>query len=277
MYQNQSLLNMKPITRFATIILSLGLGFFFSSCQKENVTDSSQQSAKTDSERRLIRTFYGPTIPFEGGIARAWVSEDLNGTPMAVGVNFSERALKNLPTVPKDYILNLPNHSATDFFKHVFINWNPLGHEPDPIYGLPHFDIHFYNITSADRILIGPNDSIQFANAPDTQYVPPFYVQTPGGVPMMGAHWIDVLSPEFNGSLFTKTFILGSYDGEFIFWEPMITLDYFLTRPDVTIPIRQPQAFHQDGWYPQNYLIRFTTSPNQYTVALTDLMYHQGQ
>jgi hypothetical protein len=103
------------------------------------------------------------------------------------------------------------------------------------------------------------------------------YAPTPGGVPQMGAHWVDVTSPEFNGGIFTKTFIWGSYDGSFIFWEPMITLDYLLTQPNDLIPLRQPEAFQKDGWYATNYKISYTKNPNQYTVALTDLMFHAGE
>ncbi len=47
-----------------------------------------------------------------------------------------------------------------------------------------------------------------------------------GGVPQMGAHWVDVTSPELNGSTFAQTFIYGSYDGQVNFYEPMITLDF---------------------------------------------------
>jgi hypothetical protein len=57
----------------------------------------------------------------------------------------------------------------------------------------------------------------------------------------MGAHWADLLSPEFSGSPFTKTFILGTYDGKVIFWEPMITRAYLLTQPDEFVTVRQPR------------------------------------
>ena len=42
----------------------------------------------------------------------------------------------------------------------------------------------------------------------------------------MGAHWLDITSPELNQEnpkSFTQTFIYGSYDGKVIFMEPMIT------------------------------------------------------
>ena len=93
----------------------------------------------------------------------------------------------------------------------------------------------------------------------------------------MGAHWADVTSPEFNGGGFTKTFIMGSWNGSFIFYEPMITRDYLLTQQDVTSPVRQAAAYARSGWYPTDYRVSYSTSPNQYTVSLINLTYHTGQ
>jgi hypothetical protein len=112
---------------------------------------------------------------------------------------------------------------------------------------------------------------------PDGMYVPENYIELPGLVPGMGAHWADVTSPELNGAPFTYTFIWGSYDGHFIFWEPMITLDYLMSMPDDLIAIPQPAAYEMSGWYATDFSIRFSEKPNQYTVALENLMYHQGQ
>jgi hypothetical protein len=43
----------------------------------------------------------------------------------------------------------------------------------------------------------------------------------------MGNHLLDSQSPELKDSLpFATTFIYGAYEGELIFWEPMITLDF---------------------------------------------------
>ena len=258
----------------------LAAATLFASCQKEALTDS-QTSSSTDigsrSDPSKTRTFYGPPVEIGDGVARTFVTEDAEGMPVSVGINLSREALDNLPANPTQYVLYFSNHAATDFYKHVLLYLNPHGHEPAHVYDVPHFDFHFYSIPSSQRMLIGPNDSTQFANAPAAQYAPPLYLHTPGGVPQMGAHWIDLLSPELSGGTFTKTFIWGSYDGEFIFWEPMITRDYLLTHPNDDIALRQPAAFQHDGWYPQNYVIRYSTSPFLYTIALTNLEYHQGQ
>jgi hypothetical protein len=57
-------------------------------------------------------------------------------------------------------------------------------------------------------------------------------------IPRMGTHWPDMRSPELQGMLgnpqgyrpFTTTFIYGSWDGDFIFAEPMITRAFIMGR-----------------------------------------------
>jgi len=259
--------------------LLLSAVFLYSSCQKkaDSLPQSPLLSPEAASEKKPVKIKYGHPVKIGNGIAKAWVSENSCGKPLAVGIDFSEKTLCGLPSASEEYVLDLPHNAATNFFKHLVINWNPNGHVPFPIYGVPHFDFHFYRITEAERMMIGANDSVQFAHAPASQYVPSMYLQAPGGDPMMGAHWVDLLSSEFNGGAFTKTFIWGSYDGEFIFWEPMVTLAYLLTQPDDNIPLRQPLAFQHNGWYPKSYVVKYSTSPKHYTIALTDLTFHKGQ
>ena len=68
------------------------------------------------------------------------------------------------------------------------------------------------------------------------------------GVPLMGVHWIDVRSPELQGMFgkpeaykpFTTTFLYGSWEGRFIFAEPMITRAYILSKKAATEPAVPP-------------------------------------
>jgi hypothetical protein len=99
----------------------------------------------------------------------------------------------------------------------------------------------------------------------------------------MGLHWIDVRSPELQAALgnpagfqpFTKTYFLGSWDGRFIFGEPMITHAYLLAlrnaAGDEIIPL--PTAAHADpvGLYPTAYRIAYVPRSHEFLVGLTDL------
>ena len=87
---------------------------------------------------------YGPVVQVGGGSARSFVAADADGRPTEIGVALTETALTNLPTTPAFgtmYELALPGSgSATSQmpFDHLSFDWNPNGHEPVPIYTLPH-------------------------------------------------------------------------------------------------------------------------------------------
>ena len=264
---------MKIIYKITFIALTAGFVASMQSCSKDDTSPVAAPELKSHGSN----IFYGPTIPIGRGVARAWVQENSDGEPLAVGINLSQKALEGLPLEPTAYVLQFPDQKGKYFYKHMLVDWNPQGHEPPGIYDVPHFDFHFYTITNEERLAIGPPGAPGFDNLPGPQYVPAGYFRIPGGVPQMGTHWADAASPEFNGFGFTKTFILGSWDGWFIFSEPMITRAYMLSHPDAMTSIPQPEAFQKDGWYPTDYRVQFSTSPNQYTVALLNLEFHEGE
>jgi hypothetical protein len=197
-----------------------------------------------------------------------------------------------------EYILQLPANHGTPF-KFVEMNWNPMGHEPEGVYqDVPHFDFHFYTVSKAERDAIVPTDpkfEEKANNVPTGDYVPPFNVALgpPGAppakvaVPMMGVHWVDVRSPELQGILgkpeafkpFTATFIHGSWNGKYHFWEPMITRAHILAKRTATdpkvrdevIPISVPARYHTPGYYPAAYRISWDAAAKEYRVALTQL------
>lgn len=60
----------------------------------------------------------------------------------------------------------------------------------------------------------------------------------------MGGHALDLTGPEFNGGVFTNTFIYGFYQGEEIFLEPMLTKSYLESLSgSSTFTIRQPGQY----------------------------------
>jgi hypothetical protein len=89
----------------------------------------------------------------------------------------------------------------------------------------------------------------------------------------MGVHWLDVLAPEFNGGTFAKSFVIGSYNGRVNFYEPMFSFAYLNSKPNDTMPIRQPQAYQMAGYYPTSYTISYDKSPKEFTISLNNLVY----
>lgn len=233
---------------------------------------------------------YGPSVAFAQGSARAWVQTDASGAASAIGIALTETALSGLPTTVSGpsptalmATLPLPAEAAGTGFDHAELGWNPLGHDPLQIYGLPHFDMHFYTISSATQMAILPNDpqwATKAANLPATAFVPTGYVAPPSpiaasAIPQMGVHWTDVKSPEFNGQQFSTTFIFGSWDGQFIFLEPMITKAYLDSHPsNATRSIPQPAQWAKPGSYPTTYTVNYDAAAKEFRITLGGLTKH---
>ena len=230
-------------------------------------------------------THTGSVQRIGNGVAYSWVTLNAKGKPSAIGVTMTESAFSGLPdTLPEgglwhEFELKVPEQAARTPFEHIVLGWNPKGHVPPGIYDTPHFDFHFYTITSQKRMKITAkgDDLVRVRKRLSAEHVAPGYIFAPGGEePMMGAHWVDTASPEFNGKPFTTTFIYGSYEGRLNFWEPMITKAYLETRPDVTVPIKQPAAYPKSAYYPTSYSIRYHADRREYTVALEDLQWREA-
>jgi len=200
------------------------------------------------------RTFVGATRPLGSGSVRSWVTLDEKGKPSAVGLTFDESAFRTAPAeLPRgqesvELNLPLPKEARETAFDHIGFDWNPMGHPPANIYTVPHFDIHFYTISVEEqqRITAQGEDLARCYRKPGDEYVPAGYILPPDtAVPRMGAHWIDPNSNELKGQPFTRTFLYGNYDGQLIFFEPMITKAFFETKTSVTEYIKLPQKMER--------------------------------
>lgn len=208
------------------------------------------------------------------GTAHAWVGLDEAERPVALGVTLSEDALRGLPGQMLDLTLDLPAPARQAGFDHVGLNWEPHGHEPPGVYDVPHFDVHFYAITPADRDRIGPDDpayATKLEAVPAAAQRPENYMKAPGGVPRMGAHWVAGDAAELNGQRFERTFLFGTYEGRLIFVEPMVTRDFLQTRPDVTLPVRAPEQAAPFAW-PRAYTVAFDPAERVYRIAIIGLL-----
>ena len=253
------------------------------------------------------------------GTVRTYVLFDPanRAVPIEVGIALSARALENLPAPMATHgatdamsshfdtherLLALPAENPTPY-KFVQFNWNPGGHEPPGVYDQPHFDFHFWTADVAVRNSIvpgSPNFEQKAASYPGQEYWTPFFIDVATAakappvavaVPKMGVHWLDVRSPELQGMTghpeqyqqFTKTYIRGTWDGQFVFDEPMITRAYISAKKDATDPAardevitlpRTPQR-QIAGYYPEAYRITYDAETNEYRIALTRLTWQQ--
>ena len=259
---------------------------------------------------------YGAPVHVGNGRARTYVSIDQRhgGAPIEVGVALDEAALDGLPAPmqmpmppggdPHEHLdthiydLAMPAQNATPY-RFVELDWNPGGHEPPGIYDIPHFDFHFYTVTPAVRNAIDPvalGEAAFMAGSanlpPEAERAPSFLaLAAPGqpivAVPRMGTHWVDVRTPELQGMLgnpagyrpFTTTFLRGSWDGDFIFDEPMVTRAFILGRKaamapaqrDSVMPLPTPAQVRTGGYYPAAYRVTYDALAKEYRIALTQL------
>jgi hypothetical protein len=257
-------------------------------------------------------TVYGEAQKLGDGFARVYAELDGEGAPRVIGVSFDQSMLEGLPAMPNgwsrcfdknengridahgecngDYELRfaLPEELVQRGampFRWVSVNFNPMGHPPPapPVWAVPHYDFHFYIMPPEEVAKIRPGPCSELIDCDDferaripvpARYVHADHIDVGAAVPDMGNHLIDSKSAELvlEGRAFTHTFIFGAYDGHVTFYEPMITLAYLETRPDVCVPIKQPEAWEIEGYYPTSYCIRHLTADQRYTVSLEDFV-----
>jgi hypothetical protein len=243
-------------------------------------SDKAEKSSSTNSARILSVE----PMPMGNGAVRSWVKFDRDGKPTAIGVTFNEAAMSGLPPEPPpglfgtEYTVSLPSEAVVAGFNHIGLDWNPKGHIPDHIYDVPHFDFHFYLISTAERdaIKIDPKDLSKFEKLPAAEFVPQGYILAPHSEYVrMGSHWIEPGSHEFHQHAFDYTMIYGFYDGRMVFIEPMISKSFLESKPNITLPIPLPAKYQKPGYYPTQYSIRYDAAEKEYTVALEGLTQRQ--
>lgn len=216
---------------------------------------------------------YGPEVQMGNGKVRSFFEPNDNNHPVSMGFIIDEAALENLPGHEASFVMQVPELvKTTTPYNHISLDWTVHGHGPAQVYDKPHFDMHFYMIDEAEKNSIDTTKP-ELNILPDSNFMPPFYVPEPGGIPKMGKHWVDITSPELNPANpapFTSTFIYGSFNGKVIFHEPMITRAFLLTKPDTVMNIRQPANFAKPGHYPTKYQVKFDTEKKQWRIILRD-------
>lgn len=215
----------------------------------------------------------GEAQPLGDGTVRAYVALDNQEIPQEVGVILTAAALSNLPQEELEIVVPLPPQAATTAINHIAVDWRPHGHDPAPIYGSSHFDIHAYVISpqQRDAITAQGSDLEKAYKTPADELIPVGYVPAPDSAePRMGVHWVNPTSNEFQGDPhgFSHTFTYGFYDGVMAFVEPMISLDFLKSQTTVEEEFARPERYSQPGLYPTRYRITYHPETQEHRVAL---------
>jgi hypothetical protein len=225
---------------------------------------------KNDEQNGQVPTIsYGEFVAVGKGQARTYISKNADGSVKQVGFTFTEDALSGLPPQNAEFSLPMPADNQT-LIKHISFDYAVHGHGPEHIYDVPHFDVHYYMISEREKNEITLEDP-RIDVLPPASTIPKNYIPGPNQA-KMGKHWFDSTSHEYHGKDFTSTFIYGSFNGRFIFMEPMIALSYLKAKPNVDLPISKLGSVSQTGLYPQTYSILWEKERREYTIALGDLV-----
>lgn len=235
-------------------LLAVAALLLWASCKKDN-----------NHSKRLL----GDVVTLEHGSFRSFIDVDKNNTPTAIGFLMSEAVFHHLPHHDTSFLLHLPAGNNT-IVNHIGLDYSAHGHTESPVYGFPHFDMHFYNISPSERALIDAA-SPEIEKLPAPQFIPQDYVPTPSNVSNMGKHWLDTTAAELHGQPFTQTMVRGTYNGAFIFYEPMITIAYLQTKPNATFAIKQAQKVSNPGLHPTKYSVRYDGATAMYIISLEGL------
>lgn len=213
--------------------------------------------------------------PLGKGSVYSWTKYSNRQIPLELGLTVTGSAMKTAPDEMVMISLRPQKKHYVPPFKHFTIDWNPNGHEPMGIYTVPHYDFHFFTIPYkvVRQITCQGADAAQCLQPVVAPLLPPNYAPTPEGVPLMGWHWVDITSPEFNGQPFSSTFIYGYYKGKTAFLEPMVALSFLETKPVVTYPVKQQAAVSENGYYPQNYRVDYNAALDTYNITLLNLKF----
>lgn len=265
---------------FLALVLLLG-------CNKEGL--EGDQPVETIGETTSLKnvgktnTFYGPQVNLGKGHVRTWIRIAHDGVPEELGIEMSNGLLEKLPAGDEPVQLVLPMHKKVGevtLFDHVFFDWNPHGHEPEGLFTVPHFDVHFYMTTVAEREAIpcyteAPD---KFDNWPLLEYLPADYFTPPLGgtaTPKMGSHWLPVNLGDFLP--FTNILIYGTYDGKVTFVEPMNTLAYLQSGVPFSMPYSQPAKFAKASYYPTVYNVYQDDKNDRQIISVSHFVHREGE
>ncbi len=220
---------------------------------------------------------FGPELPLGDGAVRAFAETNDTGLATRIGVEMTADAVASIGHDMVFLTVPLPEAAIQAGYDHVSLDWMPHGHAPGDLFGVPHFDVHFYMTTEAERLAIDPSDPLYMekaANRPSADLMPPNFVPPPqlDPIPAMGEHWLDSTDPIFAGLPFQAVLIYGAWDGDVIFVEPMVTRDLLLSHRQFGGKVGQPDRVSEVVSLPNSWSVSYDAEARAHQISINDLM-----
>lgn len=196
-----------------------------------------------------------------GALGKGTVTLWQQGDSLSVAID--KAAFASLPATETRVDL-LPSGGV---FRLVEVDWHPHGHPPQGIYTVPHFDVHFYVISKAER------DAIAFAAPgkvakPAQTLVPAGYITDGTVEPQMGMHYVSAAQPEFHGKPFMASQIWGYDQGHLAFVEAMFSLKLVDSKQSWAQSLAQPKNSNVTAGFPRSMSVG-PSKTGGYEIALS--------
>ena len=150
---------------------------------------------------------------------------------------------------------------------HLTVYWEPHGHPPGA-YLTPHFDFHFYSVST------GAREAIDCADETKPAALPAGYrlvdIEIPGVGMLVGLCVADMgmhalLASELESDeIFDGTMVVGYYHGVPIFVEPMIASDMLMRRQSFDLPVPAVSGLPEGVRYPQRFRAEYDAATEAY-------------
>jgi hypothetical protein len=153
------------------------------------------------------------------------------------------------------------------------VYWEAHGHPPGP-YLVPHFDFHFYTIDAATTDAIDCSDESKPEALPAGYALPDVDIPELGNliglcVPEMGMH--ALLEEELQSEeTFSGTMVIGYYEGDPIFFEPMITRSLLMEGQTFSLDMPSVPGTVEGVRLPTRFEAQFDAEENAYRFVFSD-------
>jgi hypothetical protein len=154
------------------------------------------------------------------------------------------------------------------------IYWEAHGHPPGP-YLVPHFDFHMYTVDAATTDAIDCSDTSKPMSPPAGYALPDIDIPEIGFlaglcVPAMGMH--ALLQSELESEdPFSGTMVIGYYEQDPIFYEPMITRDMLMERRTFTLDMPAVAGVGEGVTIPGHFEAQFDADNDAYRFVFSDI------
>lgn len=210
--------------------------------------------ATLDGEDTVIE--YGATVPL-AGIEGAPSDMEMAWPPVATAI----------VGMPAEVV-------AATGIDHLTVYWEPHGHPPGA-YLTPHFDFHFYNVSTGTRQAIDCADptkptAIPAGYAMVDMEIPDLGTLVGLCVPEMGMH--ALLESELESDeVFGGTMVIGYYHGAPLFFEPMISSDLLTRRQSFDLPMPAMTGLPEGVRYPQRFRAEYDATTDAYRFVFSGI------